>query len=90
MGVEISPDRETLVKEKENYWPCAKTKNRKVGVTVPLIPALGRQKQVDLCKFKATQGYTIRPYLKINTNNHSVKNYQIKNVRTHMPEYGIL
>lgn len=54
-----------------------------MGVTVPLIPALGRQKQVDLCKFKATQGYTIRPYLKINTINHSVKNYQIKNVRTH-------
>ena len=24
----------------------------------PLIPALGRQRQVDLCKFKASQSYT--------------------------------
>jgi hypothetical protein len=27
---------------------------------MPLIPALRRQRQLDLCEFKARQGYTVK------------------------------
>ena len=33
-------------------------------VMQPLIPALARQRQVDLCELGASLGYTIRPCLK--------------------------
>jgi hypothetical protein len=32
---------------------------------MPLILALRRQRQVDLCEFKDNQSYTVRPCLKI-------------------------
>ena len=34
------------------------------------IPALGRQRQVDLCKFQASQGYLERSYLKKSSRKH--------------------
>lgn len=32
-----------------------------------LIPALGRQREMDLCKFKDGQGYVVKPCLKKST-----------------------
>ena len=31
---------------------------------IPLIPALGKQRQVDLCEFKASLNYRVRPCFK--------------------------
>jgi hypothetical protein len=53
---------------------CLKKEGRsQVWWHIPLIPAFGRQKQADLCKFKGSlvyivesqdsQGYTVRPIL---------------------------
>lgn len=40
----------------------------KLGVEASvLIPALGRQREMDLCKFKDGQGYVVKPCLKKST-----------------------
>lgn len=31
---------------------------------MPLIPTLGRWRQVDLCEFQAGHNYTVKPHLK--------------------------
>jgi hypothetical protein len=46
---------------------------------MPLIPVLRRQRQVDLCEFRARQGYIVNAYLTIIKNNYkqqqSIKSY---------------
>lgn len=39
---------------------------------MPLIPALRKQKQVDLHEFKASQGYIVRTLLKTRSQVYSV------------------
>ena len=37
---------------------------KKDHCSTPLIPALGKQRQVDLCEFKASLNYRVRPCFK--------------------------
>lgn len=50
-----------------------------------LLPALGSQRQVELSEFKASQGYTVRHYLKNKTKQTREKQNRVKINRPEMP-----
>lgn len=49
--------RKPLVTVTQNSWSVAFKKNRWMWWSKPLLPALGRQRQMDLCEFEASLVY---------------------------------